>query len=264
MATWKPPQKSPRSQWRILGSLASTAYHSLGEVNPTETAKSAKVQPTAAEKLSTPATVDPASPVGKNLAEPVPMARIADSEATAEHLRAEETVKPATEDSVRVVSEDHTPTVSRDEILAAAIQHAINTSGKLKKMGIEPARIQTQADIKTMLDQAADHIGANLDSRANVTITLPEQRQLASDLGMTVDQLLSRKTGEAFNAEQAIAARALLHASGNDVLSLARAATTTGDTTGFIDALGKHRAILDSVRGMTAEAGPSFGRFPRR
>ncbi len=65
-----------------------------------------------------------------------------------------------------------------------------------------------------MLHQAADHIRKNIDPRASVTLTFNVQKQLASELGMTVEDLLARKSGQAPNAEQAIAARALLNDSG--------------------------------------------------
>ena len=60
-------------------------------------------------------------------------------------------------------------------------------------------------------------------------ITQKETEALANDLGMGVEELLVRKGGEAFNAEQAVAARKLLVASGENLIKLAKVAQDGGD-----------------------------------
>jgi hypothetical protein len=164
--------------------------------------------------------------------------------------------------TARIVADDHVPVVSRNEVLAQAISNMVANSGELQKIGIDPSRITSPADAEAMLQQAADHIKANLDPRASATLTFDVQKQLASDLGMSVEDLLSRKSGQSFNAEQAIAARSLLNDSGLNVVKAAqKAAADPSALSDMTTALAQHQAILDSVKGMTAEAGRALGSF---
>ena len=80
---------------------------------------------------------------------------------------------------------------------------------------------------------------------------------------MTVDDLLARKGGEAFNAEQAVAARRLLVASGENLIKVAKAAKDGGQEAllVFRRAMAQHRAIQLEVAGMTAEAGRALQSF---
>jgi hypothetical protein len=81
---------------------------------------------------------------------------------------------------------------------------------------------------------------------------------------MSVEDLLSRRRGEAFNTEQALAARALLAQSAKHVVTLAKTAAQTGDAasmTAATTAVAQHQAIAETVAGITAEAGRSLGGF---
>ena len=120
------------------------------------------------------------------------------------------------------------------------------------------------ADIDAVLQRASDVVRSNLDPRAEATITFEMQKQLAADLGMSVEQLLARRGGESFNTEQAIAARALLAQSAKHVVSLAKLAAGSGDKAALDDtniALSQHQAIQEKVAGITAEAGRALGGF---
>ena len=162
----------------------------------------------------------------------------------------------------KIVSDEHVPVVSQNDVLAAAVQRIINNSDELQKAGIDPAQIQSPADALAMLNQAADHISRNIDPRASATISFEMQRQLAHELGMSVEDLLTRKSGEAFNAEHSIAARALLNDSGlNVVRSAQNAVADPSAMPEMTRALAQHQAILDAVKGMTAEAGRALGSF---
>jgi hypothetical protein len=206
------------------------------------------------------------------LEEKAPEVRVANTAATADHLTAQDTVEPNSSASVRsspdiaelraptarLVNDGHVPVVARNEVLSQAIQNAINNSDELQKLGLDPSKIKSVGDAETMLQQAADHIKTNLDPRASSTITFDAQKQLASDLGMTVEDLLSRKSGQAFNAEHAIAARSLLDASGRNVVKVA---LESSDNTALADALAQHQSVMDAVRGVSAEAGRALGSF---
>jgi hypothetical protein len=236
--------------------------------------------------------IESTSPLGENLshdAEPAPDVRVVDSGAAKDHLVDKDTVhkgdvQPISpqEDvegdasasvrnsdvaelrvpTARIVNDDHVPVVSQNEMLAEQIQQMVNNSGELSKLGIDPATINTPEDVDAMLEKAADHIGSNLDPRASAVIGFEEQKQLASELGMTVEELLSRKSGQAFNAEQAVAARALLNSSGLRTLQIARSVVNDPSTAADLPkALAQHQSILNAVKGMAAESGRSLGSF---
>ena len=82
---------------------------------------------------------------------------------------------------------------------------------------------------------------------------------------MTVEDLAARKVGQAFNAEQAVAARNLLVQSTNRVFELARdirsGKNTDADLLAFQEAVTRHQAIQEQVAGMTAEAGRALNSF---
>jgi hypothetical protein len=216
--------------------------------------------------------IEPTSPVGELLHEEAPGVRVVDSASAKDHLESQDTIHPdsasvRTSDvaplrTARIVSDDHVPVVSQSEVLAHAVQAMVDNSRELGKLGIDPSKINSPADAEAMLQQAADHIKTNLDPRASAVISFDEQKALASDLGMTVEDLLSRKSGQAFNAEQAIAARALLNDSGVNVVKAAQAAVADKSTMPDLTrSLAQHQSILDAVKGISAEAGRSLGSF---
>jgi hypothetical protein len=167
---------------------------------------------------------------------------------------------PAT---ARVVSDEALPVVSRSEIVNEAIQRVVNNSDELKRLGLDPEKIQSREDVPAMLNSVADKIKGHMDPRVGATITFDAQKALANDLNINVEDLLARKSGAAANAETAIAARALLKDSQTRVMNLARLAAM-GDSdyqAKFAEALAQHQAVTDSVRGMAAEAGRALGSF---
>jgi hypothetical protein len=213
--------------------------------------------------------IESTSPVGELLHEQAPGVRVVDSSAAKDHLVSEDSsasVKTSPDlahlRTAHIVADSHIPVVAQSEVLAQAVQNMVNNSAELGKLGIDPAKINSPADAEAMLQQAAEHIKTNLDPRASAVISFDEQKQLASELGMTVEDLLSRKSGQAFNAEQAISARALLNDSGIGVVRAAQAAVADRTTMPEMTrALAQHQSILDAVKGMSAEAGRSLGSF---
>jgi hypothetical protein len=230
-------------------------------------------------------------PAAQILQEHAPGVRLTDTTATAEHLKAQDTLseprvtvrvpddaakleaaksgdstaEPETKTvpTARIVSDDHLPVASKTEIVNEAVQRVFDNSRELQKLGLDPEKIESGADVGAMLNSVAGKIKANLDPRVGSTITFDAQKALASDLNLNVEDLLGRNSGTAVNAETAVAARALLKDSQTNVMNLARLAAT-GDEhyqTKFAESLAQHQAITESVKGMAAEAGRALGSF---
>ncbi len=165
--------------------------------------------------------------------------------------------------TAKIVPENHIPVVTQDAVLAATVQRMIDNSGALQEIGVDPEKIQSREDVSKMLEDASGHIQANLDPRVGARIGFDAQKSLASDLGMDVEDLLARKSGEAWNAEKAVAARALLRDSQTRVMNLARLAAMGDEAyqTEFAKALAQHQAVTETVRGIAAETGRALGSF---
>ncbi|MES3084942.1 thermonuclease family protein [Sphingomonas faeni] len=104
------------------------------------------------------------------------------------------------------------------------------------------------------------------DEATRGRITNAETKSLAEDLGMTADDLLKRRKGQAFNAEEALAARQILARSGADLVNMAKRLSRVenpGDEleAAFRGAWLRHAAIQEQVAGMTAEAGRLLQQF---
>ena len=128
---------------------------------------------------------------------------------------------------------------------------------------INLANLNTTEDVSTLIDEVAKADAPNINDARRQKITNDELPKLADDLGMTVDDLLARRQGEAFNAEQILAARKILVASGENLVKLANAAKNGSemDLALFRRAMAQHRAIQSQVSGMTAEAGRALQSF---
>jgi hypothetical protein len=128
---------------------------------------------------------------------------------------------------------------------------------------INLAHIRSGQDVKRVIEETAKAFEGQLDAARRGTVTNAETRALASDLGMTADDLLKRQKGQAFNAEQAVAARRLLVRSADTVQKLAQVAKGGSDEAlaAFQEALTRHVAIQEQVAGLTAEAGRALQAF---
>lgn len=127
-------------------------------------------------------------------------------------------------------------------------------------------KLDSPQDIGQAL-KIADNIAGGFDSARRGTISQAETKALARDLGMTSDDLLARRKGQAFSAEEAYAARAILAKSGNELVNLAKRVQSLGDDPGsealaaFRKAMVRHTAIQEQVSGMSAEAGRALAQF---
>lgn len=123
-------------------------------------------------------------------------------------------------------------------------------------------KLESADDIKAALESVASDFGQFDDSRRGV-VTHEETQRLASDLDMTVDQLMTRRKGQAFNAHEMFAAREMLLASADNLVTLARKAEggSDADLVNFRKAWVRHVAIQEQVSGLTAEAGRALNQF---
>lgn len=140
------------------------------------------------------------------------------------------------------------------------------TGQGLSRVGnIRVDRLDTPQDISRALDVARQSMGGFDNARRGV-ITQEETARLASELNMTPDSLLARRKGQAFNAEEALAARQILAKSGNELVNLARRIQRLEDPgdellAQFRQAMVRHAAIQEQIAGATAEAGRALQQF---
>jgi len=137
---------------------------------------------------------------------------------------------------------------------------------ELKYAGnINLARIQAPEDIKAVIENVAERYAADMNIARRGRISHEKTRELADELGMTVEQLLARRQGQAFNAEEAVAARNLLVSSATRVRALAQkirdGEATDLEKLEFQKALATHQAVQAQVAGLTAEAGRALNSF---
>lgn len=122
--------------------------------------------------------------------------------------------------------------------------------------------LNTPDDVDAVIRQVADENDNFLDQRRGV-VSDGDVLQLADALGMDADQLNTRQIGQAFNAEQVMAARQLLIQSATAVRNaMAKAAEgSDDDVLAYAEAKARHQMIQGQVSGVTAEAGRALRAF---
>lgn len=126
-----------------------------------------------------------------------------------------------------------------------------------KQIFVNFARINAPDDVKTVLGQMTEAFSGDIEA-AQRGVRSNEATQKAADaLGMTVDDVLKRRRGQGFNAEEALAARQLLAASGTRLLEAAQKAASPGaspaDQFVFRKMMATHYAIQAEVIGARTE-----------
>ena len=124
-------------------------------------------------------------------------------------------------------------------------------------------------DSPQSIARAIAHTNARVggfDAATRGRITHAETERLAGELGMTADDLLKRRKGQALNAEEALASRQILARSATDLVNMAKrikGMDNPGEEVeaGFKEAWLRHVAIQEQVSGMTAEAGRALSAF---
>ena len=124
-------------------------------------------------------------------------------------------------------------------------------------------RLETTEEVEDIITAVAKANPLEVNQARREVITQRETEALADDLGMSVEDLLNRRQGVAPNAEEAVAARNILVASGENLIKLAEKAKNGGDEALmlFRRAMSQHQAIQLQVSGMTAEAGRALQSF---
>lgn len=133
------------------------------------------------------------------------------------------------------------------------------------ELNVNLARIQSPEDIQAIIEQTQKTFSVAINKGRRGVQTNDMTAKLADDLGMTVEDLTRRQPGQAFNAEQALAARKLLVASGENLKRLAAKFNTTevtdADRVTLRKAVAVHASIQKQVQGLTAEAGRALQSF---
>ena len=137
---------------------------------------------------------------------------------------------------------------------AEAYEDMPRLTGKVGNINL--ARLDKPQDVGQLINQVASRVGG-FSAAARGKITHEETQRLAEELGLTPEQLLKRRQGQALNAEQLFAARSLVQKSRQVVGALAKKAVggSDEDLTRFRAAWLRHVALEEQVSGATAEAG---------
>lgn len=101
---------------------------------------------------------------------------------------------------------------------ATAYEDLPRVNGRIGNINL--ANLETSEDIRRAMQNVEQQFGG-FDAARRGTISHAETQALANDLGMTVDELLKRRRGQALNAEQTTAARMMLGAAYDDLTRLA-------------------------------------------
>ncbi|MBB4155314.1 endonuclease YncB(thermonuclease family) [Sphingomonas jinjuensis] len=139
-------------------------------------------------------------------------------------------------------------------------ENAPNLAGNIRLDKLDSPQAIKRALVQT------EQVTGGFDAARRGRITHAETESLANELGMTADDLLKRRKGQAFNAEEALAARQILARSATDLVNMAKRISRTenpGDEAeaAFREAWLRHAAIQEQVSGMTAEAGRALQQF---
>lgn len=127
---------------------------------------------------------------------------------------------------------------------------------------INLGKIDSQLDIRRALQAVERNLGGFETARRG-KVSHAETEALARELDLTPDDLLTRRKGQALNAEQALAARQLLARSGDELVRFAERARggSEEELAAFHKSLLRHAAIQEQVTGATAEAGRALQSF---
>jgi hypothetical protein len=151
----------------------------------------------------------------------------------------------------------------RTEVPVSAQEPFKTESPLVDKAGnIRLDNLSTPEDVSQVIRDAATANNEFIDARRGV-VTDGQVLELADALGMDEGTLNRRKLGEAFNAEQIMAARKLLIQSATHVRdAMAKAANgAEADVMAYAEAKQRHRMIQEQVAGLTAEAGRALRAF---
>lgn len=133
-----------------------------------------------------------------------------------------------------------------------------------RAVNINLDRLITVEAVKDEIRQVGLLYREQIQAHRRRTITFDQVRRLAQETGVDAAKLNAVRAGEAWAAEDLLAARRMLVASAQDLHGLHAAAAAGGsdeDMARFAVALQRHVAIQKAVSGLTAEAGRALAQF---
>ncbi len=168
----------------------------------------------------------------------------------------------------RLVTVTEGTKAAMDEFLKMAdedqiIEGAPGPQGKPKvgfNYGVNFDRINTPDDVKAVISKIAVLYKDKVKEYRRDVRTHAQTENAAMKLGMTVEQLLAREKGEAFNPEESLAARGLAVASAMKLKELANHYLTTGKADSVRNDLLKQFAINVEIQAQTAGVRAEAGR----
>jgi hypothetical protein len=125
-------------------------------------------------------------------------------------------------------------------------------------------RMAVDQSAKDILNQAYEQNKGLIDENRRGVITEVETQKLANEMGLTVEQLLERQKGEAWNAEKALAARQILASSAERLAKLQKAVRENNSDKNLFnlrEAVEQHAEIQSQVSGIATEAGRALRQF---
>jgi len=177
-----------------------------------------------------------------------------------------ETVEPVASAEVQVASEQ-----AESKIVENVIKQDDQTDAKVgmgnpipkpKESNISLKNAQTTEDIDALIAKIADNNDAFEESRRGV---VPNSQTVKESSNYSMEDLLGRKTGDAFNAAQVHSARTILLQSAKELKIAAQnildGKATEQDMLEFRQMSASHVAVQYQVSGMTAEAGRALQAF---
>ena len=158
---------------------------------------------------------------------------------------------------------------SKDVGFSTRPERSIENIGEEKFAGnINLTKINEPDEIKDIINTIATDNDSFLDARRNVVKFGSKGENLealARDLGLSDATLFKRKVGQAFNSEQAYAARILFDEAISEAYDLAKIAKDVNasqvDLINFQVAMARAAAIQEQIAGITAEAGRALRSF---
>jgi phage FluMu protein gp41 len=145
-----------------------------------------------------------------------------------------------------------------------AIQSAPKPPQSKYAGSINLERMDVTSGAKEVLEQAYEANKGMIDEARRGVITEVETTKLANELGLTPKELLKRQTGEAWNAERALAARQILASSAERLAKLQEIAKENNSDINLVnlkEAVVKHSEIQAQVSGIASEAGRALRQF---
>lgn len=143
---------------------------------------------------------------------------------------------------------------------ASAYEDGPRVTGTIGNINLN--RLENPGDVSRLIGQVRAQVGG-FDEASRGVVTNAETRALADELGLTPEQLLKRRRGQALNAEELYATRVLVQKSREVVARLAKASQggTDEQLAQFRNAWMRHVALEEHATAATAEVGRAMQSF---